>query len=80
VKDPDQPRTYHRRIREPNSKGDVPTLCGRLVNYQQSMQSLDDVDCGACIATADVLVKNFVGGVEQVLEPALAKLRRSQGS
>jgi hypothetical protein len=50
--DADHPRAYHRRVSEQLDRaGNCDTACGRKVNYQQTMNSWDDVDCRGCLAT-----------------------------
>ena len=47
----DHPHTYHHRTSENLDIMDrVRTSCGRLVNYQQSMSSWDDIDCRGCLS------------------------------
>ncbi len=58
----------------------MPTLCGRIVNYDQANGSLTNVDCPACIHAADSLVNHYVASVEEMLQPALAKLRARRDS
>lgn len=76
----DHPRTYHRRIAEPKPDGDAPTLCGRTVNYQQTMKSIDDVDCPACTHAADTIVDEFVRDWQATIDLALAKPGRPASS
>lgn len=68
----DHPRTYHRRIADPKPDGDAPTLCGRIVNYQQTMKSLDDVDCPACTHAADVMVEACLKQARALVDEFLA--------
>jgi hypothetical protein len=72
----DHPRAYHRRISEEVIGGNVPTLCCRVVNYQQTMGSLDDVDCAGCLHNADAIVSSHVQAMKELLSPAFVKSGR----
>lgn len=48
----DHPRAYHHRDFHAivDQRGNVTTTCGRRVNYQQTMNSWEDIDCRSCLA------------------------------
>jgi hypothetical protein len=64
---------FHRRIAQPNALGLAATLCGQIVKYDRANGSLTNVDCPACVASADAIVNGYVEEAQKLVDDFLAK-------